>query len=225
MKTVHKYLEQKQAKFDQHLFFKRLLDDVSLVELAPFAQRLTFWVMSFQDVLRLNAAHISNPDLYKIAQSHQKEDAGHEEWFLNDLKKINGGEPNLRSLYSQEHSPTRYASYVLISEVFKARNDLERIALLLTLESTAQVFFQHIANFSETRGYSHNLEYFSNHHLNAEDNHESLDHNMEAFLDSIEINAEQEKGIFEMIDRAYKAFEEMFNDFQGTLERRVEVLV
>jgi len=58
MKIIHKYLAQKQAKFAQHPFFERIAEDRSLDELVPFAQRMTFWIQSFQDLLRLNEARV-----------------------------------------------------------------------------------------------------------------------------------------------------------------------
>jgi len=222
MKTVRKYLEQKQAEFNQHPFFSRLRAGKSLDELASFAQRLTFWVMSFQDILQFNTTQIDHPKLYEVAHRHQREDSGHEEWFLNDLNKIFGEQPSLISVYSQEHAPIRYASYMLVSEVFRARNDFERIALLLTLESTAEVFFEHIASFSERVG-SSSLLYFSNNHLNAEESHESFDSEVENWLDGISLSPAEEKSIFDLIDRAYKAFTAMFDDFEAALKRRVEI--
>jgi hypothetical protein len=226
MKSVHKYLSQKQAKFAQHPFFERVAESKSLDELGPFAQRMAFWVQSFQDILRLNEARVISPDLRHFARCHRDEDSGHNEWFMSDLNVMSSGEPSICLLYSSEHRPTRDASYALISEVFQARNDYERIALLLTLESTAHAFFEHVADFSERAGYSGVLKYFSNHHLIAEQSHQSFDEqNMEAYIDSIQLTQDEEKGIFEMIDRAYEAFTTMFDDFAVTLERRVKVPV
>lgn len=226
MKIIHKYLAQKQAKFAQHPFFERIAEDRSLDELVPFAERITFWVQSFQDLLRLNEAQVVNPELRKIARCHRVEDGGHNEWFIDDLSAMNSGEPSMHTLYSSEHSPIRDASYVLISEVFRARNDYERIVLLLTLESAAHVFFERMADFSERAGYSGVLKYFSNYHFNVEQSHQSFDeHTMEAYIDSIQLTQDEKKGIFEMIDRAYNAFTVMFDNFETTFERRVKVLV
>lgn len=226
MKNICKYLSQKQAKFAQHPFFEQIAEGRPLDELGPFAQRMAFWVQSFQDVLRLNEERVISPDLRQIARCHRDEDGGHNEWFMSDLNVMSNGEPSIYLLYSSEHRPTRDASYALISEVFQARNDYERIAFLLTLESTAHVFFEHVADFSERAGYSSVLKYFSNHHLSAEKSHQSFDEqNMEAYINSIQLTQGEEKGIFEMIDRAYEAFTMMFDDFTVTLERRVKVPV
>ncbi len=223
MKTVRKHLEQRQADFKQHQFFSTLSVINSWDELTSFAQRLSFWVMSFQDVLKLNTMQITHPKLYQIARCHLIEDSGHEEWFLSDIQKIVGEQLSLRSMYSQEHAPTRYASYRLISEVFRACNDFERITLLLTLESTAEVFLNHMASFSERVGYS-NLQYFSKHHLNAEESHESFNSDMENWLDGIELTPEEEIGSVAVIERAYRAFTAMFDDYETTLKHQVKIL-
>ncbi len=220
MKTVREYLEQKQIKFREHTFFKKLFADRAPENLANFGQKMTFWVMCFQDVLRLNTAHITHPLLYQVARTHQLEDAGHEKWFLNDLNRLGCGAPNLQSLYSLESAPIRCASYALVSEVFRANNDFERIALLLSLESTAQVFFEHITEFSESVGYSSFLEYFSNHHLDAEENHESFNQEMEAQIDNLQLTPEEQKGVFELIDRVFASFTTMFDELQDTLQQR-----
>jgi len=229
MKTVRNYVERKQTEFRKHTFFtffKEPFVDMLPEKLVDFAPKMTFWIMCFQDVLRLNAVHITHPVFYQVARIHQVEDAGHEKWFLNDLNRLGCGVPNLQTLYSQESAPVRYASYALVSEVFRANNDFERIALLLSLESSAQVFFEHIATFSESIGYSNFLEYFSNHHLNAEQSHESFNQEIEAQIDNIQLTPEQQQGVFESIDRVFLSFTAMFNELQKTLrQNQVETSV
>lgn len=220
MKTVREYLAQKQMKFQEHAFFQELFVDASPEKLAYFAQKMTFWVMSFQDVLRLNSTRITHPLLYQVARTHQVEDSGHEKWFLNDLNRLGCGAPNVQTLYSQESAFVRCVSYALVSEVFRANNDFERIALLLSLESTAQVFFENITKFSKSIGYASVLEYFSYHHLDAEESHESFNEEMEAQVDNIELTLEQQKSIFELIDRVFASFTTMFDELYGTIQQR-----
>jgi hypothetical protein len=217
MKTIHEYLAQKEAKFVQHSFFDKIYKSSSLNKLASLAPRISFWVMTFQDVLRLNEARFTNQKLYKIAQQHRIEDGGHDAWFLNDLYEMNCEEPGLSSLYKSENASVREATYALVSEVFQARNDYERIVLLLTVESTAHVLFKHTAELTERAGYSDVLKYFSYNHLDAEESHESFDDSLEASLDSAQLTQDEKKGIFEVIDRAYEAFTKMYDSLEVTL--------
>lgn len=223
MKTIHKYLAQKQAEFAQHSFFDKIVKGSSLNKLASLAQRMAFWVMTFQDVLRLNEARFTNPKLRKVAQLHRVEDGGHDVWFLSDLNEMDCEEPSLSSLYNYEHASTRDASYALVSEVFRARNDYERVALLLAIESTAHVLFKCTADFTERAGYSSDLKYFSYNHLEAEESHDSLDQGIETSLDGIQLTQNEEKGIFEVLDRAYEAFTAMYDGLEAALERPLQV--
>lgn len=218
-KTIQKYLAQKQDEFAQHPFFDQIVESKSLNELASFAQQMTFWVMTFQDVLRLNQARFVNSEIRKIAQDHQLEDEGHNFWFLSDLNQMKSQEPSLRLLYSHDHISTRDATYALVSEVFRACNDYQRIAFLLALESSAHNFFKHTSNFVERIGYSSALKYFSNHHFDVEESHESLGHGIEKYFNNIQLTQDEEKSIFGTIDRVYEAFTLMFDGLEATLNR------
>jgi hypothetical protein len=219
MKTVQKYLAQKQREFAQHPFFNHIVEGSTLEELASFAQRMTFWIMTFQDVLRLNEARFMKPEFRKIARDHRLEDEGHNLWFLSDLNQMKREEPNLRLLYSHDYTATRDAAYALVSEVFRARNDYERIAFLLAIESGAYIFFKHTSDFVERIGYSSTLKYFSNHHFDVEENHKSLGDSLENYFNSIYLTQEEEKNIFELIDRVYEAVRIMFNGLEAALNK------
>lgn len=225
MKTVQNYLAQKQREFAQHPFFNHIVVGITLEELASFAQPMSFWVMTFQDVLRLNEARFMKPEFRKIARHHRLEDEGHNFWFLSDLNQMKREEPSLRLLYSHEHTATRDATYALVSEVFRARNDYERIAFLLALESAAHIFFKYTSNFVERIGYSSTLKYFSNHHFDVEESHESLDDSLENYFNSIQFTQEEEKNIFELIDRVYEALRIMFNGLEAALILKTQIVI
>jgi hypothetical protein len=228
MKIIEDYIAQKQAKFVQHPFFDKIAESNSLEGLTSLAQRIAFWVMTFQDVLRLNEAQFTNPKLRKFAQHHRIEDGDHDLWFLEDLNEMNIEEPKLSfvyDVYNRNYTSTRDAAYALVSEAFRASNDYERIALLLTIETTANSFFKSTADFTERLGYSSVLKYFSYHHLEVEEGHESLNQGVEASLGNIQLTQNEEKGIFEVIDRAYEAFTAMFDGLYAALEHREKVLV
>ncbi|TFI51804.1 hypothetical protein BLD44_024035 [Mastigocladus laminosus UU774] len=218
MKKIYDYLEQKQSEFKKHSFYNQLFEHKYSNGIACFAPKMTFWVMAFQDMLQLNLKQITHPLFFQIARFHQVEDAGHEKWFLNDLSKLGKQEPSLRNLYSQAHAPVRYASYTLVSEVFRSNNDFERIALLFSVESAAQVFFEQIARYSSIpiNGFS-TLEYFSGNHLEAEESHESFNQEVKAQLDNIQLTSKQEKEIVELIDRVYVSFTIILDELQTTL--------
>jgi hypothetical protein len=219
LKTIEKYLTKKQGEFAQHSFFAQIAESRLLNEFGFFAQQMTFWVMTFQDVLRLNEARFASTDFQKIAHSHRLEDEGHNLWFLSDLNQMQIDEPNLRILYSQDHVLTRDATYALVSEIFRAPNDYQRIAFLLTLESLAHVFFERTSNSIKNIGYSSKLKYFSDYHFEIEESHESLGQSLEICFDGVHLNQDDETSIFDMIDRVHTAFKLMFDGLETTLNR------
>ena len=221
MKVVNKYLEQKQVEFAQHPFFERLERQAPLGDVLHFAKAMTFWIMSFQDILRLNEIHITDPMLKKVAKGHKAEDAGHEVWFLNDLLTVEGDLPDVCFLFGRAHAATRDVSYALVAEVFRAKTDAERIALVLTLESTGHIFFEKIATYLEKAKFADYdlFRYFSRNHLNVELDHEVFEEEKHDFLENLELTPEQEKACYELVDRAYVAFNTMFDHVEQTIRR------
>lgn len=217
MYSLYDYLETKENRFEEHLFFRKLESINSLNQLAPMAQQIAFWVMSFQDLLEFNVKKIQDCKLKELLRLHQSEDAGHEEWFLHDLSAMAIEEPGIRTLYSEQHMPIRGTTYAIFAKVFEARNDHERIALLLTIESAAKVFFSKISHFSERLQASKKLKYFSNHHLAAEENHESLDQEMDEFLSQMWLADASKQAVHEIVDYVYMNFSTMFDHFNTTL--------
>lgn len=227
MKIINAYLKQKQTDFAQHPFFERLKRKAPLHEVLPFAKAMTFWVMSFQDILRLNETHITDPVLKRVAHGHRAEDAGHEAWFLHDLLTVEDGLPDVCFLFSRTHARMRDVSYQLVSEVFRAKTDIERIALVLTLESTGHIFFEHISNYLEAAEFPDYqlLFYFTHKHLDVELDHDVFEEEKKAFLENYPLTPEQEQACFELVDRTYVAFRGMFDHLEQVVMRsKSEVL-
>lgn len=214
MQSVQAYIADQQRTLTLHPFFVRLRRNAPLREILPFVSHLSFWAMSFQDVLRLNEARVRDPALRRIARHHRAEDSGHDKWFLNDLLKIEGRNPDIRTLFSASHAAVRDASYALVGEALGAASDAERIALLLALESTGHVFFGAVAGWLERVGVTQCLQYFSRHHIDVEKSHEVFEHQMCAFLDSIELSAESRAACHALVDRVYVAFGAIFDHFE-----------
>src|SRR4029079_13090631 len=140
MKLVEAHVAKRQAEFSKQDFLadERLGGGVGGV--LSFAPDLTFWVMAFQDILRLNASLTRDPQMRKIVRHHRAEDAGHERWFLDDLAAMQIPAPDVRWLFGDRHAPTRDAAYALVTEVYRATDDRLRLVLVKTLESAGHVF-------------------------------------------------------------------------------------
>ena len=210
MKWVELHIARRQAEFAEHQFFaeNRAFDDVQNV--LAFAPDLTFWVMAFQDILRLNTSLTRDPEIRKIVRHHRAEDAGHERWFLEDLETIKLSVPGVRDLFGSKHSPTRDAAYALVAEVFRVTDDRLRLVLVKTLESAGHVFFGRVAAIVERAGWTSALKYFSFSHLEVEKNHEVFEREISQIVSSIRLPRAARAEAKQLVDRCYAAFNAMF---------------
>ena len=212
MKLIQLHIAHKQAEFTRHPFFAQLDSGVAFPEALSFAPGLTFWVMAFQDVLRLNERFTRDPELRKIARHHRAEDSGHHHWFLDDLEKVGANDTgnDIRWLFGKNHAETRDAAYALMAEVYRASDDRVRLVLLMTLESAGHIFFERTAKVVDRVGQSDALKYFSFSHLEVEKNHEVFEKEMAKKIDSIYLAPELREEAEALVDRCYEAFASMF---------------
>jgi hypothetical protein len=223
MKAVLDHIAAKQAIFATHPFFAELKMDRPMEKIASFAPRIAFWVMSFQDILRLNEQMVQDPKLKRIARHHRDEDLGHERWFLEDIAKLTGGPLTISALYGRASATTRDAAYQLITEVYRASDDILRIVLVLVLESTGHVFFGRTAVLTSAMTNSpQKLKYFSEFHLHIEQAHEMFESQMEEQIMSIPMNDALQAEALALVDRAYLAFDAMFHGLRDELAQRSE---
>ncbi len=206
MKIVKEYIIKKQTEFRAHSFFHEVASESEYSRTLAFASGLTFWIMAFQDVLRLNEKLIQDQELKKLAKHHKIEDTGHDRWFLEDLKLIGQAELSLSDLFSKKMQNCRDATYMLMSEIFRTNDDIIRIILVLVLESSAGVFFEQVANRGSKFKAASPLKYFSHHHLDVEKGHELFENELEEQIYSRILTEKQREEAFAMADRAYEAF-------------------
>jgi len=213
-----------------HPFYEVLSHLDSLEEISYFVPELTFWAMTFQDILRLNEERVSDPYLKKVARHHRLEDAGHEKWFLHDKKYMGSlgtdqscSKDDVAWLYSKESQLTRDAAYAIMSEIYKTDNEILNIALLLTLESTGHVFFEKVVKQVKKAGEDENLKYFSSNHLDVELAHALFEGEMERKLFERQVPANVRRDALKMIDRCYDAFNKMFDGLIIACNHRLEL--
>jgi hypothetical protein len=220
MKAVEVYVAKRQAQFCEHPFFAEDRLGSNLKEAVSFAPDLTFWVMAFQDVLRLNASLTRDEKIRRIVRHHRAEDAGHERWFLDDLAAMQVPAPDVRWLFGERHRPTRDAAYALMSEVYRASDDRLRLVLVKTLESAGHVFFGRVAAAVDRAGWTKALKYFSFSHLEVEKNHQVFEDEIAATVSGIRLPAKLRAEAKELVDRCYAAFGSMFDAICDTESRQ-----
>lgn len=229
MKTVQAYIDSKQNEFMNHPFFEILEELNSLEEISYFVPELTFWAMTFQDILRINEERVKDPYLKKVARHHRMEDAGHEKWFLSDKKYM--GESCLNSscarddiawLYSKDSQLIRDAAYAIIAEIYKLDEEFLNVVLLLTLESSGHVFFEKVVKQVKKTGEDKNLKYFSSTHLEVEMAHALFEEEMEKKIFEKRLSISSRREALKMVDRCYDAFNKMFDGLILACNKRLE---
>jgi len=228
MKTIENYIDSKKAEFMNHPFFNILEGLNSLEEISYFVPELTFWAMTFQDILRINEERVSDPFLKKVARHHRLEDAGHEKWFLSDKKYMSElsddkvcDRDDVAWLYSKDSQLTRDAAYAIMAEIYKTDDEMLNIVLLLTIESTGHVFFEKVAKQVKQTGEDKNLKYFSSSHLGVELAHSLFEAEMEKGLYDRRLPIKTRRDALKMIDRCYNAFNKMFDGLVIACNKRL----
>jgi hypothetical protein len=151
------------------------------------ARGLAFFVMSFQDMLRINARLVKDPMCRSLVESQRAADAGHDNWFLGDLRRL-GVEPSVRSLFGKSYECTRDTSYEIISELFSAPDDASRLVVGLVLEATGGEYFSRVQRFFAGLGLVEGYRFFGGEHWAAEQDHDPLEGDMRQRLLAISLS-------------------------------------
>jgi hypothetical protein len=211
MRLVKDLIAARQEIFRGHPFFVRFESGASFDAVMAFAPHMMFWVMAFQDILRLNNELIQDRALRKIAVHHRREDAGHDAWFLDDLRALGAHDRDVSLLFGPEHAATRAAAYGLVSEVYRATDDRVRLALVLTIESAGHAFFERVAPYVEQEGHAQRLRYFAPSHLAVELAHSVFSDEATRLIDELVLPENVRAESYEMVERVFHAFIAMFD--------------
>lgn len=204
MKTIQEDIKTKQAEFVLCPLINHIRKRLPLQQTMGFAPYLAFWVMTFQDILRLNEVLTKDPQLREFAHHHRQEDAGHERWFLQDLEFMFDTEKlTIEWLYGPSCSAIRDGSYAVMAELLKAESDQQRTVLLLALESTSQIFSKEITSYVYDMGYGEKLTYFSKTHCDAENEHAMYEDDGEKQLHAIQLTPQEREKAIALVDHIY----------------------
>ena len=213
MQEVKKIIATHQRALRSHPLFALLEGADTIDPLASLARGCAFWPMVFQDVLRLNLERASGTELERHARQHRAEDAGHEQWFLEDLRTFDVGEPRLEELFSEEYRPLRDASYALVSEVLGPLDGRLRVVFLLTVEAAGHVFFEEMARAVERLCPELPLRYFSHSHLGVEKEHDLFAESTDVELDEIVFGKRELAMADELVGKVCRTFAGIFDHY------------
>ena len=201
-----RYACEKLGRLAAEPLFRTLEQDLpptTSLQLLPY---VTFWSMVFQDIIALNLARVTDPSLRAIVQTHYDEDVGHNLWLAEDLRLVYGGLPDVLAIFDREYLQARTVSYALMSEVFQAQSDWERVILPIVLEEAGKIFLPAlIANF-ERAGLADHLQALGHGHVQTEAEHQLHTDDVATSLEAIPLPAEVRARGQAMTDRVYAVF-------------------
>lgn len=176
MKVVREHIGANLEELVAHPFFTEMKPHPELARALAFAEVLAPWVMTFQDLTRINASRAEDPEIRRTLEQHAREDRGHQEWFLEDLDLIFGERVrDVRWLYAPELDVTREESLAIASEVFHIDDDRLRVIFVEALEAAAGAFVERVYRQSRESGDRGVLKYFGQIHAEAESGHEMFE--------------------------------------------------
>ena len=140
--TLKEVIARHQAELRNHELFERLRSSDTVETVSRVARAIAWWPMVFQDVLRLNVHFIQGSGFERFAEHHRMEDAGHDQWFLQDLAALSVDDLQLDDIFADEFIPIRDACWSLLSDVHAEQPAVQRLAFVRALEPTGHVFFE-----------------------------------------------------------------------------------
>ena len=208
MKRVVARLEELAKAFSELTYIRLLEQPGTRSDVEIMGKGLAFFVMSFQDMLRLNASCMKDPTLAQIAKGQRHDDAGHDVWFANDLSQLQIV-PDMRWLFGTEHQQTRDTSYQIMAEILRAESDHARLAVGLALEATGGVYFSRVHKFITDLGLDAGLSFFSKHHWDVEQSHEVFGDETQRQLEAIALSPRERVRAIEAAERTFRAVTHM----------------
>jgi hypothetical protein len=219
MGHVQKVIAERRRALS-NLGFLRALDGPGAIDdVRRLVPRMAFFVMCFQDVLRLAHSRSIDPQISALAKAHALEDKGHDRWYLEDVRRL-GAECSLSWLFSDEHALTRDVAYDQIADVISAKHDCTRLAVALSLEAIGAEFFERTIRFLERIGQAEGLEYFARRHQTIEQEHAVFEERGRRELESIPIPDASMAEVLAAVHRTFDGMTKLADDLERSFRRR-----
>src|SRR5687768_16216052 len=101
MGYVQNVIAERQRALSDLGLLRTLDGPGSLENVKRIVPRMAFFVMCFQDVLRLAYSRSTDPQIVALARTHALEDKGHDQWYLKDVERL-GSECSVREVFSDD---------------------------------------------------------------------------------------------------------------------------
>lgn len=231
MKEVLALIQKQKEKFEKLALFAFMQDtSISPFERIAWVPCLAPFAMCVKDlntyVLRKEPADSLLQERINI---HTYEEGTHWAWYLADLEKIgvNLSMPfteSLRFLWGNETQKTRHLCYDLIALCHRDDDPILKLTVIECMETTGRVTLLSmlpVARELETLTCKR-LSYFSEAHSKVELGHirDGLkDDSIERFLETIELNEEQQKMAFQIVEKVFASFSALIDEQMEYVQR------
>jgi DMATS type aromatic prenyltransferase len=209
--NVLSLIDEHRRRLAQHPFIAHVARDGSEAHAREIARRMAFFVMGFQDVLRLVSELTTDPALVDFVRGHQREDQGHDAWYLHDIACL-GVECDLRDVFSADLQQARDTIYTQVSDVIRSTDDRSRVAVVLALEAAGAEYFEAMIGFLERLGMGNHLRYFARSHQHVEQAHEVFETEKTAQLAALSITQTAFEEAVAVVDRTFETMEDLGTD-------------
>jgi hypothetical protein len=213
---VQREIDARRIEFAKHPFLQRLEADGTWADARIVAEKIAFFVLGFQDIIRIIAAKVREPALVELAKANAEGDRGHDRWFLQDMKVL-GAKCSVEDLFSPTNAAIRDVTYTLVGDALCARHDSSRFALALCLESTGAEFFSRMISCLERMGHDDELIFFGRHHQAVEQSHEIFQAEGQRSLSRIIVPTEAVTELRAVVDRAFAVIAGMASHVEGAI--------
>lgn len=221
MRRVLEHIAKQRSDFANHPFLVHLRGPGSVEQARAVVPRVAFFVLGFQDVLRLAYQRSTDPKIRSISKTHWDEDAGHDDWYLHDLEQF-GLSLDVRWLFSPEHQVTRDVSFTQLATVISAKDDSVRVSAIMALEATGAECFAAMIDFLERVGYRAPLRYFARSHQHVEAAHEVFAEDDPGGLETIVVPEAALEDAIEAADSIFSSMARMLDDLDAAFVKAGE---
>ena len=221
MKRALNYIEKRRSLFENHGLFEKFERAPVSLTLPIIVSGLSFWIMTFQDAVEQNELRFEDPDLRVLVGQHRHEELEHVQWFLHDIAQLTKQTPTITDLYRVQTRSSRIASYEIMHEILHTMPDARRLLILETMEATAEAFLTRISARIRNENKSlPKLLYFSQNHLEAEQNHVALDQHLRDIMARTLLDDLSLALSYQMIDRLFDSFHKIMDELNDQVLRR-----
>ncbi|HEY2512585.1 MAG TPA: tryptophan dimethylallyltransferase family protein [Polyangiaceae bacterium] len=199
---VQRTVAEQRDRLAVHPFLTHLQERATVEDVRTVAPHVAFFVLCFQDVLRLVHEHTTDPELKAIAETHRREDAGHDLWYLHDLDRL-GVSLGVRDLFADERARIRDVAYTQISDALRSSDDRSRLGVVLALEAAGAEFFGSMIAGLERLSHDEGLLYFARPHQKVEQSHDLFEDEASERMNRIAVPADVLREVLEVVERTF----------------------